>query len=205
MSRGQGSPWPLVSLPCLGGGVKGMKILFAFLCFVFLFTAYSHSMDLSHSGGPWSVTFDASSLAGGPGSKLGEIQSPSETYSLSVSGINGCSKMWWINVSRDAGSWPENNMGRLYIRRVSDGTGKCPIADGFSWMEITSASQLFFSGIGDRSDVLIQYKFVPDVLMQSGLETTSVLFSVQSSQRKGGMKSCGEKSCGREHCKEHSD
>ncbi len=105
--------------------------------------------------GSWSETIDSSDLQAGAGSDL------IDTYESATNAVS-------INISDTAGSWEvyveklDTNWRsdlHLYIQRTSDGEGSGSIADGGTYQEVTG-SQLFFSGIGDRSAITVQLELM---------------------------------------------
>lgn len=113
-------------------------------------------MDIDLSGA-WSVLVNASDLQSGAGSGLqGAIQSASSEVTLDVSLTASATDRWRVEVRRTNSVW--NSAMHMWVRRTGVGSGLGSVAEGTSWVEVTSTNAAFFEGEGNRSGVPIEIR-----------------------------------------------
>jgi len=126
------------------------------ICFIlsFLFQvgdAHSQRMRLR---GNWSLTIDASDLAGGTGTDI--VSTYYSNADEIMASVIRTSTTWDVYVQGEVTNW-HNDM-RVSIRRTGDGNGTGWISGGTSWLQITLGSQLFYSGSNRRRNVPVQLR-----------------------------------------------
>ena len=130
---------------------------FFFLVPILLFLTRAEAIDLSATGG-WSETINESDLVSGAGSDLFDTyESATDATTMTIYNCTGDTDNWQIKVRRiDEGGW--HGDFTLFVKRTSDGEGTGSVSGGLSYIEITTTDTQLFSGSGDRSNILIQYK-----------------------------------------------
>ena len=119
-------------------------------------------------------TVNSSHLATGPGSNL--IATFTDTAATTLDIVNtGSLGKWRIDVKRTDATW--NNNLKLYVKRISDGSGGGTVSGGLSLIEITGSDSPFFTGIGDRSGLALSYELSGmSVAVAPNMYSTSVSF-----------------------------
>ena len=117
----------------------------------------AEAIDLSTTGG-WTETINEFDLVSGAGSDLIDTyESATDATSMTISNCTGDTDNWQLNVRRiDDGGW--HGDFTLFVKRTSNGVGNGSVSGGLSYIEITTTGTQLFSGAGDRSNILIQYK-----------------------------------------------
>jgi hypothetical protein len=152
------------------------KILFWTALLGVLFPAGTEAIDLSASGGLMRIV-DASDLVAGAGSDLQSSFDDAAATSLSIVNTSGSSDHWRIDVRRNDATW--HNALRLYVKRISDGSGSGIVTGGLSPVEISGTQVEFFSGGGDRNGLFLSYQLTGmSVAVPPNIYSTTVIFTV---------------------------
>ncbi|MDH7512835.1 MAG: hypothetical protein QHH14_07815 [Clostridiales bacterium] len=127
--------------------------------------------------GTWTLVINQSALQGPPGSDL---------ISIHESGLNQIMvtvdmDAWWhsyrVDVRKVDSNWHSNL--RLYIRRTGNGTGLFVPSGGLNYLEITGSNTLFFTGIGDRSNIPLRERIEGvSVDIPVATYTTTIIFTL---------------------------
>ncbi len=153
-----------------------MKILFWTVILGLLFPAGAEAIDLSASGGLMRIV-GASDLVSGAGSNLHTTFDDAGATSLSIVNTSGSNDRWRIDVRRSDATW--HNALRLYVKRISDGSGGGTVTGGLSHVEISGTPVEFFSGEGDRDGLFLSYQLTGmSVSVSPNIYSTTVIFTV---------------------------
>ncbi len=131
-------------------------ILILIVCLMFLIKA--EAIDISVEG-VWNEAIDESDLVAEAGSDLIDTyESAANAAGLTVSGCADNSDNWRVDVRRTDGVWDGDFT--LYVKRTFDGEGTGSISGGLSYIEVTTADTIFFSGADDRNAINLQFKLI---------------------------------------------
>lgn len=140
------------------------------------FSARAEAIDLSASGGLMRIV-NSSHLLAGAGSNLITTFDDAAATNLAIVNTSGSSDQWRIDVKRIDSTW--NNNLRLYVKRISDGSGSGTVTGGLSYVEITGNDIQFFSGAGDRSGLSLSYELTGmSVLVPPNMYSTTITFTI---------------------------
>lgn len=153
-----------------------MRTLFCSILFwVFLF-ARADAIELTAAGGLMRIV-NSSDLMAGAGSNLATAYDDAAATTLAIANTTGSSDHWRIDVKRSDSTW--NSSLKLYVKRISDGSGNGAVTDGLSYVEITGNEIQFFSGSGDRSGLSLSYELTGmSVAIEPKMYSTTVTFTV---------------------------
>ena len=135
-------------------GKKGILILLATLAFYTLGFAPGIAITVT---GSWSLSIGQANLQGAAGSDLSTYyESATTQLTMAISGSNG--HTWRVDVKRVNVTWHSDF--RLYIKRTNGGTSGSGslYAGGTEYVLITQNNQTFWTGIGDRAGIYLQYQ-----------------------------------------------
>ena len=151
-----------------------MKISFFFVTLVLMLSAKAAAVDLTASGGVLRMV-NASNLTAGAGSNL--IATFTDVAATTLDIVNtGSPGKWRIDVRRSDTTW--NNNLKLYVKRISDGSGNGTVTGGLSFVEITSSDSWFITGTGDRSGLSLSYVLTGiSVSVAPNIYSTNVTFA----------------------------
>jgi len=153
-----------------------MKILFWTARLGLLFPTGTEAIDLSASGGLMRIV-NASNLVAGAGSNLLPTLDDAAATNLSIINTSGSIDHWRIDVRRSDATW--HNALRLYVRRISDGSGSGTVTGGLSPVEISGMDVQFFSGEGDRTGLFLSYQLTGmSVAVSPNTYSTTVIFTI---------------------------
>jgi hypothetical protein len=114
------------------------------------------AMDVALTGS-WTVSLGASDLASGPGSPFTSTQaSASSEIRIDVTLTAGNTDNWRLDVRKADTTWDPSI--HVWVRRTGTGSGAGSVADGLSWVEVTSTDTEFYSGAGDRTGIPVQVR-----------------------------------------------
>lgn len=129
---------------------------FLILIMLFLLRINNSAIDITATGG-WTRTITSSDLISGAGSNLiNSYQSSSNATIINILNCINNNDRWRVDISRTDNIWNSNFI--LSVRRTSSGTGGGAINGGTVYMQITTVSQRFFMGRGNRSNINVQYR-----------------------------------------------
>lgn len=104
--------------------------------------------------GSWFRVIGAGDLTGGPGSNLTATYT-SATNQVTMGVTSGFRRNWRVDVCRIDTIWHASF--QLSIRRTNDGTGGFgAVFGGLAYLQITTISQTFVTGIGNRTGITLQ-------------------------------------------------
>jgi hypothetical protein len=153
-----------------------MKTIFWTVLLGLFFSAGAEAIDLSASGGLTRIV-NSSQLVAGAGSNLITTFDDAAATNLAIVNTSGSSDNWRIDVRRSDAAW--NNALRLYVKRISDGSGSGSVTGGLSYAEITGSESQFFSGAGDRNGLSLSYELTGmSVAVAPNIYSTTVTFTV---------------------------
>lgn len=153
-----------------------MRTIFWSVLLWLFFSAGAEAIDLSASGGLMRIV-NSSHLVAGAGSNLATTFDDAAATNLAIVNTSGSSDHWRIDVSRIDSTW--NNILKLYVKRISDGSGSGAVTGGLSYVEITGNEIEFFSGAGDRSGLSISYELTGmSVAVPPNMYSTTITYTV---------------------------
>jgi len=160
---------------------RGKGVLFLSAVLFFLGTAeYSWAQPLkltvSQKNIPVELTVGQIDLTGAGGSDIGESETAVDEKTLDLTNTNGS---WRIDISKVDTLWDPNI--HIFIRRTGDGDGTGPFLGGLVYQEITDIDITFFSGIGDSTNIPLQFKYGGNYAtlgVATGLYTTTITYTV---------------------------
>lgn len=127
--------------------------------------------------GSWVRVIGTGDLQGGAGSDLNpSYQSAADQITMDVTTLGQWT--WRVDVNRIDSGW---NAGfQLFIRRTSGGTsGNGSVSGGTAYLQITTTSQAFVTGQGDRRGITLQKRLDGvSVSIPSGMYTTTIQYTV---------------------------
>jgi len=134
-----------------------IRIFIIFLLAPLFFTAQTAHAAISITAtGSWVETIDKNDLAAGAGSDLeNTYTSVSGQISIDISGTNGASDAWRVDIRKVDSNWNSNL--HPYVMRTSDGTGGS-VSGGTAYLEVTDINSQFFSGSGDVTGIKVQLR-----------------------------------------------
>jgi hypothetical protein len=157
---------------------KGILFCMAFLLGA---AAFGQTVSISNgaSGATWSVPTLSSTISkAGKNYEHVETSSPSHTL-LKVSAV----VIWSVSVHQSATSNWDPSL-KLYVQRTGTGTGLAILSGGTSYIQLSSTSQQFFTGLltlfsGNRDNIPIQYKIEGlSVMLPVKTYTTTVMYTI---------------------------
>ena len=154
-------------------GKAGILILPAMLALLMIAEAAT-SITVS---GSWSLAIGQANLTGGAGSDLATTYASSTNQAtLSVSGTNG--HTWRIDVLRVDTTWNANL--HLWVHRTNNGTsGTGTYAGGTTYLEVTTTTQTFMTGTGDRSGFTLQFQLTGvSTAIPAASNTTAIRYTI---------------------------
>ena len=106
--------------------------------------------------GSWSLSIGQANLAGAAGSDLtSTYASATNQATMTVGGTGG--HTWRIDVLRVDTTWHANL--HLWLQRTNNGTsGGGSGTGGTTYLEVTTTTQTWMTGVGDRSGFTIQFQ-----------------------------------------------
>lgn len=128
--------------------------------------------------GDWSLSVGSSDLQSGAGSDLiADYDNAGSPGIISIAGTSGDADAWRIDVRRVDLQWDSGLT--LRVKRISDGLGGGSVSGGESYLDIGLADFTFFSGLGDRSGVQVQFQ-LSGVSLQLPPDTysTTIVYTV---------------------------
>jgi hypothetical protein len=153
-----------------------MRTLFCSVLLGVFFSAGAEAIDLSSSGGLIRVV-NSSHLLAGAGSNLATTYDDAASTNLAIVNTSGSSDRWRIDVKRIDSTW--NNALKLYVKRISDGSGSGVVTGGLSYVEITGNEIEFFTGAGDRSGLTLSYELTGmSVAVPPNMYSTTITYTV---------------------------
>jgi hypothetical protein len=153
-----------------------MKTMILSVFLGLFFSTWSEAIDLTASGGLMRVV-NSSHLVAGAGSKLVTTFDDAAATTLAIANTSGSSDHWRIDVKRSDTTW--NSALRLYVKRISDGSGNGAVTGGLFYVEITGSEIQLFSGAGDRSGLTLSYELTGmSVAVPPNMYSTTVTFTV---------------------------
>lgn len=153
-----------------------MRIIFCSVLLGVFFSAGAEAIDLSASGGLIRVV-NTSHLLAGAGSNLATTYDDAAATNLAIVNTSGSSDHWRIDVRRIDSTW--NNSLKLYVKRISDGSGSGAVTGGLSYVEITGNEIEFFSGAGDRDGLTLSYELTGmSVAVPPNMYRTTITYTV---------------------------
>jgi hypothetical protein len=152
-----------------------MRTIFWILLGVFI-SARAEAIDLTASGGLMRV-INSSHLVAGAGSNLVKAFDDAAATTLAIASTSGSNDHWRIDIKRSDTTW--NSALKLYVKRISDGSGSGTVTGGLSYVEITGSEIQFFTGTGDRSGISLSYELQGiSVSVAPNMYSTTVTFTV---------------------------
>lgn len=130
--------------------VAGKAVRFLIAAFVAWNLAQAATITIA---GSWSRVIGAGDLTGGPGSNLTATYA-SATNQVTMGVTTGAGMNWRVDVRRIDTIWHASF--RLSIRRTSNGSGTGTVAGGATYLRITTISQTFVTGSGNRAGIQLQ-------------------------------------------------
>jgi len=126
--------------------------------------------------GIWSWTVGPGDLQGGPGSELNTTyESPANQVTMSVRGSGNIG--WRVEVLRIDSNWHANFL--LDIRRTGSGRGPGTVSGGTTYLTITTMSQSFVTGSGNRWGIPLQERLSGvSVSIPPATYTTTIQYTV---------------------------
>jgi len=157
---------------------RRLKFIIAASVFTVAFPLFSQDISVS---GSWELTIDESDMQSGMISDLNSTyESPANQVSATISNSSyGWFGTWYwgVDVSRDNSQW--NNNMHLDVRRSSGGFGFGSISGGTSYQEVTTSTQIFFTGVSFRLWIGFQYRLRGvSVAVPAGTYVTTVTYTV---------------------------
>jgi hypothetical protein len=108
--------------------------------------------------GSWTETIDESDLQSAAGSELNSSYLSAADASVIDILVDKKKNRYEVDVRKLDATWNASLL--LFVRRTSNGQEEPggSISQGTTFQQVTDASQPFFTGKGDRSNVAIQYR-----------------------------------------------
>ena len=131
--------------------VAGKAVRFLIAAIVMWHLAEAATISIT---GSWSRVIGAGDLQGGAGSDLNpSYQSAANQLTMGVSTTG--QRTWRVDVHRIDSGW--NAAFQLFIRRTNNGTGgNGSVSGGTAYLQITTTSQAFVTGQGNRTGITLQ-------------------------------------------------
>lgn len=136
-----------------------MKHLLVFFLFIVHSVTVAQNISISNgaTGSSWSIPALSS-----PITKAGKNYEHIETSPASLTLLKVNSLLGWTVSAHISVSSNWDPALKVFVRRTGDGTGGAIISGGTSYIQLTSSSQQFFSGLlglgVSRDNIPIQYK-----------------------------------------------
>jgi hypothetical protein len=142
-------------------------------------TAFGQSISIN-SGSAWSISPLSSTI-----SKAGKNYEHVETSiaSHTLLKVNAV-VVWTVHVHQSVTSNWDSSL-KLSVQRTGTGTGLAILSGGTSYIQLSSTSQPFFSGLltlfsGNRDNIPIQYKIEGlSVMLPVKTYTTTVMYTIK--------------------------
>ena len=154
--------------------VAGKAVRFLIAAFVAWHLAQAADITII---GNWSLMIGAADLQGGPGSDLNpSYQSAANQITMDVTTRGQWT--WRVDVNRIDSGW--NAAFQLFIRRTNNGTsGNGSVSGGTAYLQITTTSQTFVTGQGDRRGITLQERLDGvSVSVPPATYTTTIQYTV---------------------------
>ncbi|QVL51028.1 MAG: hypothetical protein KFB96_11830 [Thiocapsa sp.] len=155
-----------------------LRSLAVYLCVAVLVLAtfVAHGSRISLVGS-WSQPIGSSLLTGGPGTGIrSPIESDPVQATISISDTDQAA--WCVKVRQVSADMPTDVL--LAVKRTTDGVGQGSILGGQNYLVIGETEQILFEGIGDRSEIGLQYKLEGVTILQGqGRHGSTLLYRVE--------------------------
>lgn len=141
------------------GEKRSLRAILVLAASLVLVTALEAVIAITVTGS-WSLSIGQADLQGAAGSDLtASYQSAADQLLMTISGSGG--HTWRVDLYRVDSTWNSNFV--LSIKRTNDGTpqgkGSHSIDSlGLTYQAITTVEKTFWSGLGDYSNIALQYQ-----------------------------------------------
>lgn len=148
------------------------KVAFPLIA-VFTLLVFAEAANITITGS-WSLSIGSGNLQGGAGSNLTATYT-SATNQVTMA-VTTTLTNWRVDILRIDSNWNANLV--LSIRRTSSGTGTGTVSGGTTYLTITTTSQTFVTGSGNRSGIALQERIGGvSVSIPPGTYTTTIQFT----------------------------
>jgi len=146
-----------------------------FLTWTFMLLTFAEAANITITGS-WSLVIGAGDLTGRPGTNLTAAYN-SATNQVLMGVTTGAGLTWRVDVLRIDSHWHANLV--LSIRRTGTGSGTGTVTGGGGFQAITTTSQTFVTGSGNRAGIQLQERLGGvSVSIPADTYTTTVQYTV---------------------------
>jgi hypothetical protein len=163
----------ILSRPNTGQRVGRGMVLFLIVASLLLNFAEAANITIT---GSWALTIVVGDLTGRPGTNL-TANYNSATNQVLMDVTTGAGMAWRVDVLRIDTHWTA--LVTLSIRRTGTGSGTGTVTGGGAFMAITTTSQTFVTGTGNRAGIQLQERISGvSVSIPADIYTTTVQYTV---------------------------